>query len=229
LFSTSHDGSLAAQARITTIRVVCNNTLTAALNGNGQMLRVKHTRQAAERLEAARKLMSKAVRGVRDLEEKFKLLAVRKMTRESYTAIMDRLFPKPKDAEQDAPDSWRRKNTLESIAHLFADNDGNAFPEIKGTAYSLVNSVTNYVDHGRMTRITDTRPAGFTAAQARAESALFGSGATLKENALEIILEETEKNPTRALRPIMATVPDLELSPLLSDVLNNTKIPAEIQ
>jgi phage/plasmid-like protein (TIGR03299 family) len=83
MFCTSHDGSLAAQAKITSVRVVCNNTLTSAVNGNGSMLRVKHTKQAQDRLDAARKLMNKAVTGIKDLEEKLNLLALRKMTRES--------------------------------------------------------------------------------------------------------------------------------------------------
>jgi hypothetical protein len=129
---------------------------------------------------------------------------------------MDKLFPKTKDADgSEQGDSWRRRNTLESIAHLFADNDKNTFPETKGTAYSLLNSVTNYADHSRITRVTDCRP-NYTATQGRAESALFGSGAALKESALEIILEETAKNPTRQARRILAAVPS---SPVLDSII----------
>lgn len=216
MFCTSHDGSLAAQAKITSVRVVCRNTLTAAVNGNGQMLRVKHTKEAQARLDAAQRLMSKAVSGVKDLEEKLNLLALRKMTRESYEAVMDRLFPKAKGEDgEEKTDSGRRRNTLDEIAQLFADNDRDAIPEVKGTAYALLNGVTNFADHFRMTRVTDSRPA-YTIAQSRAESALFGSGAALKENALDIILEETMRNPLRDAKRILALMP---ATPLLEDAI----------
>ena len=43
LLATSCDGTLATTATPTTVRVVCNNTLTIALNGASQAIRVPHS------------------------------------------------------------------------------------------------------------------------------------------------------------------------------------------
>lgn len=50
LFTTSHDGSGSIQACFTDIRVVCNNTLNAALNHCKNMVRFKHTKNVKANL-----------------------------------------------------------------------------------------------------------------------------------------------------------------------------------
>lgn len=205
LFTTSHDGSMAATAKMSTVRVVCQNTLNMALTANGSMVRVKHTRDAERRLDHARRLMQGVGADAKALEEKLNLLAARKMTRETMTAIFDRLFPKPKDQEANTA---RRENVLADVLRCYESNDKNAFPQIRGSAYNLLNAVTEYTDHERSARITDGRK-DYSIAQARAENALVGTGDKLKTEALEVILESTNGAPmmTQAIysRPIAPT------------------------
>ena len=59
------------------------------------------------------------------------------------------------------------------------------------TPYSLLNSITNYVDHTRSSKGNGN---------GRAESAVFGSGNTLKASALDIIMGEAEKMPAMLTR-----------------------------
>jgi phage/plasmid-like protein (TIGR03299 family) len=92
LFTTSHDGSLSAQSKITTTRVVCQNTLNIALRGAGASMKVKHTRNAQDRLEAAKALMKGVNVQIKDIEAKFNELAVRKVTKESFVDVMTKLF-----------------------------------------------------------------------------------------------------------------------------------------
>jgi phage/plasmid-like protein (TIGR03299 family) len=191
LFTTSHDGSLAAQAKITTTRVVCQNTLFAALASEGQMLKIKHTTNADEKLSRARAMMGKAVNGAKELAGKLATLAERKLTRESVATIFDRLFPKPKDETQN---QTRRVNAIGDILSLFERNDDNAYPEIRGSAYNLLNAFTEYTDHQKTARVTDKRP-GYTQEQARIESSMFGSGAQFKGQVLDVILEATNGAP----------------------------------
>ena len=94
----------------------------------------------------------------------------------------------------DWEDAARKQNNAVEIARIFQSNDNNAFPEQKGTAYSLLNAVTNYADHYRTSRITTD---GYSEQQARAKSVLIGSGVTLKEQALESILQAVEMTPTK--------------------------------
>jgi len=200
VFTTSHDGSMAHTVKLTSVRVVCQNTLQAALRGEGAFFRVKHTAQANARLARARELMTGVTVDAKILEDKLNQLANRSMTRETYMAVMDRLFPKPK--EENAS-TGRRDNILEEITRLYESNDNGAFMDFKGTAYNLLNAVTEYTDHFRSARITEGRK-GMSVERARAENAVAGTGDTLKAKALEVILETTAGNPVHRIvsRPI---------------------------
>ncbi|MDP1972845.1 MAG: DUF932 domain-containing protein, partial [Sediminibacterium sp.] len=55
--TTSHDGFGSIMAAFTPIRVVCNNTLNAALRNHTGAIKIRHTANAKERLEQAHKLM----------------------------------------------------------------------------------------------------------------------------------------------------------------------------
>lgn len=187
LFSTAHDGSMAHTVKLSTVRVVCRNTLNSALRQAGAMVRVKHTANGQARLERAKDLMQSVTIDAKKLEEKLGLLAQRKMTRESFVNVLNKLFPKPKEENAN---TTRRDNVLSEVIGLYANNDKDAFPEFKGTAYNMLNAVTEYVDHFRNARITNNR-AGMTLAQARSENAVIGSGDILKNKALAVIDEET--------------------------------------
>jgi hypothetical protein len=122
------------------------------------------------------------------------MLATRRITRESLTAVMDGLFPKPLGKDQN---TTRRENIVADVLRLYESNDNNAFPSIRGTAYNLLNAVTEYTDHYRTARITDARE-GYTIDQARAENAVVGTGDRLKTLALDVILETTEGVPVHS-------------------------------
>lgn len=57
LLATSHDGSMSITATPTNIRVVCNNTLTAALRSAQGAIRIRHTSNAGMRLAEAAKVL----------------------------------------------------------------------------------------------------------------------------------------------------------------------------
>lgn len=65
LLSNSHDGSLSFSARPTSIRVVCNNTLTWALESGGRnIFRLKHTKNLLANVDQARKALKLYSKGV---------------------------------------------------------------------------------------------------------------------------------------------------------------------
>lgn len=190
LFSTGHDGSMAHSYRLTFTRVVCQNTLSAALSERTRAaLTIRHTKNAVARLTDARTALDSMGNDVQRIEDRLNLLAGRKMNREAMTSILDRLFPKAKDAAGEVKDTARRSNILGDILKLYEVNDGNAFPEQRGTAYNLLNAITNYVDHERSSK-----------EDGRAESAMFGSGDALKSKALEVIYESASKLEAAPLR-----------------------------
>lgn len=193
LFETSHNGSKAVTCKLTTVRVVCQNTLTMALQGSGATLRVKHTHNAESKLEAARKLMTGVNVQLKDLENKLNSLATRKVTKESYLEIMRRLFGDVEEKSKEGKATARIEGKIAEITKLFDFNDGNAFPEIRGTGYNLLNAITEYTDHYASFRRTEGK-ALRTDDQIRAENAMFGIGADLKENALQVIYDVVMKD-----------------------------------
>jgi phage/plasmid-like protein (TIGR03299 family) len=193
VFSTAHDGSMAHTVKLTTVRVVCQNTLNSALQGEGAFFRVKHTKSADVRLDKAKQLMTGIVVDAQSLKTKLETLASRKMTRESMVTILNRLFPAPKEENAN---TTRRENVLTEVLSLYANNDGDAIPTIKGSAYNLLNAVTEYTDHYRSARITEGR-AGYSVAQARAENAVSGTGDRLKNSALAVIEEVTTEQASQ--------------------------------
>lgn len=187
LFTTSHDGSRSYEYRITQTRVVCQNTLNFALKQSAEAkLRVRHTKHAERRIVDMHEVMQDIrVQGA-DVQETLRQLAQRTTTRASVESIFDRLYPKTKREDGREDSSAVRNNTLREILARFEGNDHNAFPEIRGTAYNLLNAITEYTDHARTSR-----------GGSRAESALFGSGDRLKTKALDVIVEAAQQMPAK--------------------------------
>ena len=185
LGTTSHDGSLAETYKLTETRVVCNNTLTVALNENGKQLKFRHTRNAAERKAESLRILQAQRASAKTLQEKFEILAQRQVSSAIVGQTLAQLFKI--DLTKTLSDSNTKKVDL--FNQLFEFNDDNAFPQFRGTAYNLVNAATEYIDHYK-----DVRGNGETSKQ-RAFSALFGSGEQFKQNALEIVMSLTNDAP----------------------------------
>jgi phage/plasmid-like protein (TIGR03299 family) len=200
LFESSHDGTMSATAKLTTVRVVCQNTLTMAINGAGMAsLKVRHSSSGSAKLEAAKKMLTGVRQTVGILGDKLNILAHRRIDKKVSQSVMAELLG------ADWQESSRKRKQVETIASLFSSNDKNAIPEIKGTAYNLLNSITEYADHFRDIRITAGKE-GMSEQQVRSEGALFGTGESLKTKALETLLELTADCPTIDT-PVAVTAP----------------------
>ncbi len=215
LVATSHDASLSYVARLTTVRVVCQNTLSVALQEAGNMFKVKHTKNAEARLLEAKTTMQGFAKDAKDLNDKLNTLATRKMTRDSMTDILNRIFPNGKKEDKQ---NTRRDNILADVLKLYEVNDNDAFPQLRGTAYNLLNAVTEWTDHLRGVRQTDSRK-DMTDVQIRAENAMFGTGDKLKTEALEIILDATANNPSTTVTTYAPSAP--QSGGLLDEIVNS--------
>ena len=233
LFTTAHDGRASAKVLLTSVRVVCMNTLLMALSAGGKnALTIRHTKSAQEKLVQAKKLIG-AEKITRDsLKEKLEILAERKINKNMVAAVMERLFTFDEKTKQPTPQS---ATAMMDILDRFEANDNNAFPEIRGTAYNLLNAFTEYTDHFKPVRVTEGRK-GTDESSLRADNALFGSGADFKTNVLDAILETSRFAPTRTIHRPMVSVDGtitnvIEFEPakpknFLDDILDNSKLAA---
>jgi phage/plasmid-like protein (TIGR03299 family) len=172
LFSTSHDGSLAFEFRLTNIRVVCANTLRAAKAQGLSNFKVYHTKNAQASFEQALQAMKATREELKTVEEQLNFLNSRAVRENDMKEIFDALFGK-KDSKRG---QTRLENVLNDILELYESNDNDSFPHQRGTAYNLLNAIVEYTDHVK---------GGFS----NLSYATIGAGAKLKEAAYEIILD----------------------------------------
>ena len=172
LLGTSYDGTMATIAKFTPVRVVCNNTITMALENEAAAgVRVLHR----EKFDADKVRQQLGI--FKDQFESFlfsaKTLAMQHMDRDECMAFLDELFTPIHAGNKPLRESrgYRRVLDLFDGAAIGSDIAG-----VFGTRWQALNAVTQYIDHERG-RSADTRLDG----------AWFGTGATIKNRALDIL------------------------------------------
>lgn len=176
LLATSCDGTLATTATPTSIRVVCNNTLTIAINGTSQAIKVPHSTRF-DGTEVKRQL-GLQVSNWQNFMYEMKLLAERKVTDAEAKQFVSRVI-----CDTPAVSALSAKvanvRAMKRVNELYEGHGiGAMLPAARGTAWGLLNAVTQYVDHERRARSTEYR----------IDSAWFGQGAAIKQRALETAL-----------------------------------------
>jgi phage/plasmid-like protein (TIGR03299 family) len=173
LLATSCDGSLATTATPTTIRVVCNNTLTIALNGASSAVKVPHS-TAFDAL-GVKKQLGIAVSQWDSFMYRMKTLSERKVkTHEAMNYFLKVLCQA--DSHGDPAQGLMNERALKRVQALYEGaGKGADLVSTQATAWGLLNAVTQFVDHERRARSQDHR----------LDSAWFGQGAVLKQRALD--------------------------------------------
>jgi phage/plasmid-like protein (TIGR03299 family) len=141
LLYNSHDGSSNIRLKLTAVRVVCQNTLSAALQGTEQEARIKHTASAKDRLQEAHKLLGLTNQLYQQLDYIFNRMSLRKLTGQQLVNYVKTLIPNNPNAESNA----RTENMRCEIIRLHDDVADAAMH--RGTVFGAVNAVAEYTDH----------------------------------------------------------------------------------
>lgn len=177
LLSNSHDGSSSVQVKFTPVRVVCQNTLTMALN-QGQGVRIPHTRNLKDRLVAARAALGIIHRRFEGITTDFKMMAGIQLNQDRLASYLSKVFPMPADPDDERGRS-RVQQAREKSAHLFLEGVGNTRPPVLGTLWAAYNGVAEYVDYAMKYRDADRR----------LDAVWFGSGYLTKARAFRVAME----------------------------------------
>lgn len=177
LLATSCDGTLATTATPTTIRVVCNNTLTIALNGASSAIKVPHSTNFDP--QAVKKQLGIAVSQWDSFMYRMRTLSERKV--KSHEAM--NYFLKVmcnSDSQSDPGQVLTNERALKKVQAMYeGQGHGSDLASANGTAWGLLNAVTEFVDHEKRARSQEYRM----------DSAWFGQGASLKQRALDYALQ----------------------------------------
>jgi phage/plasmid-like protein (TIGR03299 family) len=177
LLATSCDGTLATTATPTTIRVVCNNTLAIALSGASSAIKVPHS--TSFDAQAVKKQLGIAVSQWDSFIYRMKTLSERKVkTHESMNYFLKVLCQT--DGHVDPSLGLTNERALKKVQSLYdGQGKGAELASASGTAWGLLNAVTEFVDHKKRARSQEYR----------LDSAWFGQGAALKQRALDHALQ----------------------------------------
>lgn len=148
LVNTSHDGSVAVQASVTPIRVVCQNTLNMALAGVKQSFKIRHTSTVGGKVQAARETLALTYSYMDQFEVEAKALFEASVTDAKFNEIVTALYPKPEKDAKGAFTKW--ENKVDLINDLYFKSPTNE--TVKGTAWGAFNALTERLDWYRKAR-----------------------------------------------------------------------------
>jgi phage/plasmid-like protein (TIGR03299 family) len=153
LINTSHDGSIAIQASITPVRVVCANTLNVALNrtrkkdGVKQSFKIRHTQTAEGKITVARQALGMANSYMDEFDKMAHAMIAKEISAKDFNDIILAAYPKPDLDTKGAVKKW--ENKVDMINDIYT---GEYNGMISGNAWGAFNALTERLDWYRSAR-----------------------------------------------------------------------------
>jgi phage/plasmid-like protein (TIGR03299 family) len=148
LITNSHDGTQAFTAAITTIRAVCNNTVTLGLNSAKTKWSIRHKSSLEGKVHEARESLMMSYK-YRDAfqEEVEKMMAVQ-VNKDQFKKIIEGIVP---------PSKFQHDKAVAGMMDVFENEPTVINTEANGTGYGAYNAVTFWSDWVRNYQTTDSR------------------------------------------------------------------------
>lgn len=182
LLATSYDGTMATQARFTSIRVVCNNTLTLADSEGRAEVTVPHS----TKFDASKvKLDLKIGDAWEQFRQQSEVMSSRIISREETVRLfMDVYYgldtpEKLREFQADEKNTKTAEKFISRMTDALFNSPGAQMASARGTLWGALQAITFDVDHALPSRSTDTR----------LDKAWFGTGNSIKQRALHKTLE----------------------------------------
>ena len=150
-FTNTFDGSGSIKAVMTPVRVVCQNTLSLALNGATRKWSTRHVGRLDLKLEEARHTLQLANKYMDKLADTADILANTTITEDEAMKVLDKLFPVSSEASDRQKANMAEKKEQFMIC-MFAPD----ILKYKGTAYQMVQAASDFATHTAPQRMTTT-------------------------------------------------------------------------
>jgi phage/plasmid-like protein (TIGR03299 family) len=175
LLATACDGTLATTAQFTSVRVVCNNTLSIALGNASGAIKVPHRSHFDP--DAVKRQLGITVTSWDGFVARVKALVERPVDPDSADGLLRRVLTY---SRLDGKATVVNEQAMASVRSLYEGGGrGALMASSRGTAWGLLNSVTEFIDHHRRARTEDHRR----------EAAWFGPGAQIKQRAWDEVMK----------------------------------------
>lgn len=174
--TTSHDGFGSIMAAFTPTRIVCNNTLNAALRNCSNSVKIRHTANAKERLEEAHKVMGISNHLSVQLEGIFNQWAKVRITDKEVQKLIQMAMVPNKEVLQNIQKgeldelSTCFKNMCDDVYEYNMSSPSQQYETTKGTVFGAYNAITGYFQNVR----------NYKDDEAKMKSLLYGGTAQLR-------------------------------------------------
>lgn len=162
VFTTSHDGSSGVKILFTPIRVICENTLNAAIAGSSNYVSFRHTKSVHSNIDIASEILGICDKQIEFLKEQYNIMSKIKIddnkAQEVFAKVIltkDELFKIKQTghtvnqivmrnwkAINDTELSMKKVNVLSEINNYYFEGIGQK--EILGTSWGVYNAITGY-------------------------------------------------------------------------------------
>ncbi|WP_374949622.1 DUF932 domain-containing protein [Mucilaginibacter sp.] len=182
--TTTHDGSGSIVAAFTPVRIVCQNTLNAALGNLSNVIRIRHTQSAVENLKKAHKTLEISNKLSTELEGIFNRWAKVKVTDKQLLKLVEQAMAPSKEALQyvlaDERENFSSvfKNKCEKIAEYAFGDETQQTVTTKGTLFGAYNAITGYYQNVKTYRNQE----------AKLKNIMFGGGQVKSQTAFDLCL-----------------------------------------
>jgi phage/plasmid-like protein (TIGR03299 family) len=176
LVTTAHDGTMALSLRFTGVRVVCANTLRAAMSGGAaHEYTIRHIGSLAAQMEEARRALGIAHRYFDVAGQAYKAMSATQLSAAGLEQFVTKMLPvMTLDAASSEDAQRQRSRTLQARDHimaLYAGGLGTSIPGVQGTVWGAYNAGIEWIDRVRTARQDGELRKG------AAEAAVFGPNA----------------------------------------------------
>lgn len=177
VFTTSHDGSSGVKILFTPIRVVCQNTLNAAIATSTNYVSFRHTKSVHGNLDIATEILGICETRIVVLQEQFNVMRKIQMNDDKAQQIfanviltedeqfrikqtgntVGQIITRDWRAINDSQISMKKVNTLSEINNYYFAGIGQR--EILGSAWGVYNAITGYysnIDNSEGTKRMDS-------------------------------------------------------------------------
>jgi phage/plasmid-like protein (TIGR03299 family) len=180
--TTSHDGFGSITAAFTPTRIVCNNTLHAALNNMSNCVKIRHTQNAKERLMQAHKVMGISNVLSDQLNGIFNQWAQIRITDKEVLKLVQKAMAPSKEVLDKVLDenideySSHFLNVVEKVCNYAFTNETQQMETTKGTLFGAYNAITGYFQNVKQ----------YKNEEVKLKSILFGNGYNKTQTAFNL-------------------------------------------
>lgn len=147
LLTNGFDTNEAVRARFTPIRVVCQNTLNAALSGTQSEVRVQHIGDVKAKLEVAGKLLAHAGIYFNEIQTVFRGFVKKQLKSKDLRGYAQRVIVGDNVKDEDLSSIARK--SIDRVIELHDTGRGHDIKSVRGTLWAGYNAIGEWIDHDR--------------------------------------------------------------------------------